>query len=216
MIRIREDIVVEDPQVRIRKYCEEDSYNGYDNSHNINNEISKGDIEAAKILRANIDRFHRAESEGILKSEGIRKYLALIPDLDILTITDEEWDKYIVLMGKLIAEFVHIDNINLAKATKILHLKRPKLFPILDSKVFKFLTGKEIPNIREKREEAFIQVMGKVRDILIGQKLQFNELVKQTADLPIPLTPVRMFDILCWTTQKDIEKNRNTPQKKGR
>jgi len=44
------------------------------------------------------------------------------------------------------------------------------------------------------------------------QKLEFEKLSEQTGNLPIPLTLVRAFDILCWTAEKwDIRGKLNAP-----
>ena len=98
--------------------------------------------------------------------------------------------------------------IGLAKATKILHLKRPNLFPVLDSFVINFLLGINVSSVEKRHQlDIGIQALEKTREIMIKQKGEFEKLIEQTRDLPIPLTPIRMFDILCWTTEKwDIRK----------
>jgi hypothetical protein len=40
------------------------------------------------------------------------------------------------------------------------------------------------------------------RTRIAKQRTSFDELSESLKDLPIPLTPVRIFDILCWTTEK--------------
>lgn len=46
MIKLRDDIVFEDPESRIREYCEIEEYRGYDDRHNTNAVISQEDIGA--------------------------------------------------------------------------------------------------------------------------------------------------------------------------
>jgi hypothetical protein len=76
MIKIRDDIVIQDPQTRIREYCEIEIYHGYDDKHAINNSVSKEDIDAANNLYAMIDRYDQTESTRLLKrSEPISALL---------------------------------------------------------------------------------------------------------------------------------------------
>ena len=47
---------------------------------------------------------------------------------------------------------------------------------------------------------------------MIRQEDAFKGLVNRTRDLPIRLTAVRIFDILCWTTEKwDLRRSLNAP-----
>lgn len=41
MIKLRDDIVFEDPQSRIREYCEIEIYRGYDDKRSVNNNINR-------------------------------------------------------------------------------------------------------------------------------------------------------------------------------
>lgn len=208
MIRLRDDVVFNDPQSRIREYCEIEVYRGYDDKHSVNNNISKKDVEAANNLYAMIDRYDKHESKRLLvQSWNISKILSSIPNTDIFAIPDNEWLSLKSKIKKLLVELLSIRGIGLAKATKILHLKRPKLFPVLDSFVIKFLL-----DVNESNVNIGLMTIDKVREIVLKQKPEFEKLAKQTRDLPIPLTPVRMFDILCWTTEKwDIRGNHNAP-----
>jgi hypothetical protein len=52
----------------------------------------------------------------------------------------------------LLAELLSVSGIGLAKATKILHLKRPNLFPVLDSFVLKFLLNTDISDVEKRRQ----------------------------------------------------------------
>jgi len=101
----------------------------------------------------------------------------------------------------------NIHHIRSWKTTKILHLKRPKFFPVLDSFVIKFLLESNDSNV-----DIGLIAMDKIRQIIQEQKIEFQNLVDKTRDLPILLTPIRMFDILCWTTEKwDIRGNHKAP-----
>lgn len=214
MIKLRDDIIFEDPQLRIREYCAIEIYQGYDDKHNINDEITKDDIYAANKLYAMIDRYDKKESSRLLNlAPSISNVLSSIPDKDIFEVSDKEWIKLKNNIKELLVRFLSIKGIALAKATKILHLKRPHLFPVLDSFILKFLFGINISDIEKRRQiKIGLEALGQIREILTNQKVEFENLAKQISDLPIRLTPVRMFDILCWTAEKwDIQGKRKAP-----
>ena len=204
MIKIRDDIVIQDPQTRIREYCEIEIYHGYDDKHAINNSVSKEDIDAANNLYAMIDRYDQTESTRLLKrSEPISALLRTIPTMEIHKISDEEWLTVLENVSKVLAEFLSLKGFGLAKATKILHLKRPKLFPVLDSFVVKFLLDVDLSAIGKTHQVNIgVQAVGKARKIVADQEKEFRKVAEDLSDLSIPLTLIRIFDILCWTTEK--------------
>lgn len=214
MIRLRDDIVFENPESRIREYCAVEIYQGYDDKHNINDHISQGDIDAANRLYAMINRYDKTESRRLLQHDKIiSNFLASIPNKDLFAFPETEWDSLKENIRELLAQFLSIRGIALAKATKILHLKRPRVFPVLDRFVIRFLLGVDVSNVEKDRQlDVGINAFEKVRETIADQKSEFTKLAEQTSDLPIPLTPVRMFDILCWTAEKwDIVGNLNAP-----
>ena len=218
MIKLRDDVIFEDPQTRIREYCAIEVYYDYDDKHNINHDITQRDIDSANQLYAMIDRYDNEESKRLLnRSKKLSKLLTSIPNTDIHAISSENWSKLRIDIKKLFAEFLSIKGFNLAKTTKILHLKRPNLFPALDSFVIKFLFDINLLSLSKPRQLYLgLQALEMTRKIIKEQKDEFEKLTKQISDLPIPLTQVRIFDILCWTTEKwDIRKNKKAPYEKA-
>lgn len=214
MIRLRDDIAFEDPESRIREYCEIEEYQGYDDRHNINNLISQEDIDAANNLYAMIDRYDKTESRRLLsRSERIRETLSKVPNKNIDDLSQKEWIAVKNDVHALLKEFLLVRGIGLAKATKILHLKSPNLFPILDRLVIKLLLDIDISTVEKDLQlKIGLQALERTREIMTDQEAAFTELANQTQDLPISLTPIRLFDILCWTAQKwDIEGNLTAP-----
>jgi len=214
MIKLRKDVVFEDPEQRIREYCSVEIYHGYDDKHSTNDFLSKEDIDTANKLDAMIDRYDNNESTRLLShSDRIANTLSKIPNKDLFTIPHDEWVEVRKKIERLLAEFLSVKGIGLAKATKILHLKRPNLFPVLDSLVVKFLLDIDNSEVEKNRQtDIGLRALELARTIMVEHKDAFEKLVKQTRDLPIPLTPVRMFDILCWTTEKwDIRGNHRAP-----
>jgi hypothetical protein len=214
MIKLRDGIIFEDPESRIREYCEVEVYRGFDDRHNISDVISKTDIDSANNLYAMIDRYDNTESRRLLsRSERIRAFLTKTPNENIFAISQEEWREVKDNIRDLLEEFLSVSGIGLAKSTKILHLKRPNLFPILDSFVIKFLLNANISDAEKGLQlEIGLQALERTMEIMIEQEAAFTELVNQTKDLPIALTPVRLFDVLCWTAEKwDIRRNLTAP-----
>lgn len=208
MIVLRDDVVFDNPQSRIREYCEIEIYRGYDNKHSIDNSISQEDVNAANVLNAMIDKIDKHESKRLLiQSRNNSKILSQIPNIDIFSIPNIEWVSVRSMIKKLFMELLSIRGFNLTKTSIILHLKRPKLIPVLDSFIIKFLLDVDDLNI-----DNALRALDKTREIMLEQKIEFEKLVKKTNDLPIFLTPIRMFCILCWTTEKwDIRRNPNAP-----
>ena len=214
MIKLRDDIVFEDPDSRIREYCAIEIYRGYDDRHNIDDIVSPRDIESANNLYAMIDRYDNTESRRLLShSNGIRETLAEVPNKDIFAMSPKEWTSAREKIKALLAEFLSVKGIGPAKATKILHLKRPNLFPVLDSFVIKFLLNINISELEKTRQlEIGLNALESAREIMVRQEDAFKELVNRTRDLSIRLTAVRIFDILCWTAEKwDVRGSLNGP-----
>jgi len=215
VIKLRDDVGLEDPESRIREYCRVEIYSGYDDKHSVNNDISQEDIQNANNLYAMIDRFDNTESIRLLNnSERISKLLSEIPDLEISDISNKDWPEIKNRVGDLFREFLSLRGYGLAKTTKILHLKRPKLIGVFDSLVVNFLLKTDISGMSKSRQlELGLEALELSREIIGKQKEEFQKLAQQTNDLQIPLSFVRMLDILCWTTEKWVVRgNRHAPR----
>ena len=214
MIKLRDDVVFSDPESRIREYCEIEIYQGYDDKHSIDNIITKRDIDVANNIYAMIGRYDKDENKRLLRhSKSITRFLNSIPNVDIHDVVDSEWPRLRRRIEELLIEFLSIKGIGLSKATKILHLKRPNLIPVLDSHVINFLLGINISDIEKRRQvDRGLQALDRIRKTIINQRSAFEKLAEETRDLPIQLTIIRLFDILCWTAEKwDIRGNTNAP-----
>ena len=198
---------------RIREYCDIEIYRGYDDCHSINDTITIDDINAANILYAGIDRFDHMESQRILRCVSVSPLLRRIEDVDLGNQSSTEWSGMKERIRPLLSEFLSIQGVGLAKAMKILHLKRPRLFPILDAFVIKFLTGIDISGISKDRLfDIGMKALDISRSDIINNLEAFDDLQRKLTNLPIPLTTVRMYDILCWTTEKWVVRgNKHAP-----
>lgn len=201
-IRLRDDVFFSDPAPRIREYCEIEVYEGYDDQHNVNNSIIQNDIDSANNLYANINRYDKSEGCRLLEqSAKISPILAEIPNEPLGLIEDKDWVELQQKIETLLKRLTTIHGIDVPKSAKILHTKRPEFFPALDNYVVQFLTGKPITSSLRDIDLA-MKSMSMSRDLIKSQIIGFTDLQMKLGNLPIPLTTVRLFDILCWTTYK--------------
>lgn len=201
-IRLRDDIYFDDPESRIREYCEIEVYQGYDDQHTVDDLITQRDIVSANNLYAMINRYDPREGARILdKAPKIANLLGKISNEAIYLYEDKDWETAKTMIEALLASMASIHGVGLAKATKILHLKRPRLFPVLDSYVVQFLTGKTYTSSKRDIELA-LKGLALSRELIRDQVAEFTELQMKLGDLPIQLTKVRLFDILCWSAYK--------------
>lgn len=212
-IRLRDDVFFEDPESRIREYCEIEVYEWYDDQHAENNVITKNDIDSSNKVYAMSTRYDKNEGNRIQSQSGkISPLLAEIPLDPIFTYSDEEWSSLITKIEKLLEKITAIHGVGIAKATKILYLKRPQLFPVLDNFVVQFHTKKS-PSGSPRDISLALQCIEIARERIQNQIEEFTQLQTSVQDLPIPLTIVRMFDILCWTAFKwDIMRKTSAPR----
>lgn len=194
----------ENAEDRIREYCEIEVYRGYDDQHTIDNRITIEDVRAANELYAMIDRYDSSESSRIVGATNVESALSGVEDSDLAVMDGEKWSKLKSPVRALLAEFLSIKGVGLAKATKILHLKRPHLFPVLDSFVVKFLSGEDPTQIAGKARLVGLglKVMDEAQADVMRNSEAFAELRTRLLDLPIQLTCARMYDVLCWTQEK--------------
>lgn len=212
-IRLRENVFFEDPESRIREYCEIEVYEWFDDQHAENNVLTKNDIDSANQVYALNKRYDKNEGSRIQSQSGkISPALSEIPYDPIFMYSDEEWSNLTPKIEALLEKMLSIHGMNVSKATKILHLKRPALIPVLDNFVVQFLTRKS-PSGTKRDINLALQCIEITRDRIQSQIEEFTQLQTSVQDLPIPLTIVRMFDILCWTAFKwDIMKKTSAPR----
>ncbi len=106
------------------------------------------------------------------------------------------WRAWTVLMG--------VDNIKTARAHKILHHKRPDVFPLLDQKTAKYVRGNQwgaIHNDLTSTSDRWQRLENQVNDLLLEQ------------EGCVPLTRLRLHDILLWCR---ATKNTRTAARLGR
>lgn len=206
------------PEERLREYCDIEVYRdrnykgGYDDRCNVTDSVTKEDLESANNLSAQMSPH---DFRMILGNPEIPGLLVGVRDVELGNLNDEEWEDVKLAVRPLLSAFISIRNVGLAKTTKILHLKRPHLLPILDSFVVKFLTGNDMEKNLFSGEETLRIGLGTLelaRKDIVQNRAALDELQRRLSDLPTPLTIVRMYDILCWTQEKWVNRgDRSAP-----
>lgn len=206
-------MVFERAEERIREYCEIEVYRdrnysgGYDDHHSVNDTVTDEDIEAANNLHANLSSLDRGR---LTHSAGISARLTALEDDELGEIEDYRWKGVRADLALLFSSFLSIRNVGLGKATKILQLKRPHLVPVLDPFVVKFLTGNDVEgNVFSAGEllQIGMECLDLARSDLAEGRDAFAALQAGLRDLPVPLTTVRLYDILCWTQEKWVNRS---------
>lgn len=214
-ITLRDGRVIDDLEKRIREYISIEIYKGYDDCHSIDDQISMDDIDAANRLFA---RISNQAAENLINASDIPTLLRKIENQNIENLNDAEWNETKKNLERLFNACLDNMGVGLAVATKVLHLKRPSLIPILDSFVMQFLLDVDTSSISKERQlRQGIKACDIIRSDLINNRETFETLQKNLSDLPIPLESVRLYDILCWSTEKwDIREKLDAPQGKPR
>ena len=128
-------------------------------------------------------------------------WLAAIPeDLDLIATEEAEWEQMDAaeLVSAAIAACTR-PNIGLARATKVLHLKRPYAFPVLDRFVLEVM-GVSVPN---RPSVAELVALGRKLTAAIRREGRANLDVLRCIQLAlegegVELSLVRILDIALW------------------
>lgn len=157
--------------------------------------IEVADIEA-------INRTMRARSKhdlwGAITGVDLPWLAAATADLDLILASDEEWaaaDGDAVVGAALAAACGPGRGVSVA--TKMLHLKRPRLFPVLDELVVEMLGG-SIPEQAEKRAAAALPVVLHLRAQGRANVAQLKRIQGLLAAEGIERTLVRVLDAILW------------------
>jgi len=211
-IAIANGTAFENAEERVREYCEVEVYRdrnfsgGYDDHHSVSDSVTAEDVEAANNFYAKISSLDKGR---MTHSAEIRERLAGLGDLDLGELDETRWREARTGVMLLVSSFLALPNVGLPQCTKVLQLKRPRLFPILDPYVVKFLTGNDMEkNVFSTGEllQICLGCMDTARSDLARNREAFSELQAKLVDLPTPLTNVRVYDILCWTQEKWVNR----------
>lgn len=197
---------------RVREYCEVEVYRdrnyrgGYDDHRSVTDSVTAEDVEAANNLYARISSL---DGGRITHSPEIQERLAALEDAELTEVRDGQWKDVRSRVGLLFSSFFSLHGVKLGECTKVLHIKRPHLIPVIDPLVAKFLTGNDVDRNMFTTGELLqigLGCLDTARADIVNNRGAFSELQSRLADLPTPLTNVRLYQILCWTQEKWVNR----------
>ena len=129
----------------------------------------------------------------LARGDEVSSLLAGIPpDCRLESATEDEIGRASTLIALLSEAY----QVNWGKATKVLHRKRPGLFPMLDSVVFDFLWKNFPHQVTWGSPPAYYLRLFK--QVLLARERPIEEAKAALAKQGIDLTPVRVLDFLIW------------------
>jgi hypothetical protein len=103
-------------------------------------------------------------------------------------------------LGQLFGAFADIRGVGVSKMTKALHPKRPRLIPMLDSVIQRYLEDDDPGAQAPFAERALELVRGYGRD-LDRNRRAMRALRRELASLGYMLTEVRILDLMIWSVE---------------
>jgi len=181
----------------------------YDPYVNLNDEIDTADVEAAlriaRIRAAKPDAIRRA----IDKNPAVANALSRIElAADLFALDDAETLELVEgPLSELITLLAEVKGVDVAVASKILHLKRPALVPILDRYIYTFYSYIYHTGKKARNAETAVRLLREIRadgrnnlNVLNGLAERINVVAdeKLPPGQTVALTPVRVLDHVIW------------------
>jgi Family of unknown function (DUF6308) len=172
------------------------------------NQIVDADVSAINVTMG--ARSPHGDWADIIRRGDLPELAALSPNLDLFKTSEVTWARERVpirlaaLFGAVIAK-----GIGIARATKLLHIKRPALIPVCDSYVLGLMG---IPIVGADSGVALVEHLRAVRKELLPVLL---DLQKRLRHQGCDRTLVRIVDSLLWSAYPDtwLKRNSTTPQR---
>ena len=203
-ITLQTDIVIKDCQKKLAEFCKKDaSYRRYDlEKVEENNELTREDIQLGNRMVARMGPLIIQSVVG--RTKMINSALKRIVPGTSISDKSVPWSAIEQLFSATLGS-----EIGPARATKILHKKRPALIPILDSVVLSYCKAACSDDLRREGEASKMTAYIKVIKIDVDNNLDVLENIIQVTALK--LTPVRAFDILLWGYSGEYERTFGRP-----
>lgn len=199
-VTLQTGITIRDCQEKLAKFCQKDaSYRSYDLPPDVrqDNELTEKDIQFANRMGARMGPL--IVKSVVDRGKAINSALArIVPGISICD-AGVPWAALEQLFNVTLGP-----EVGPARVTKILHKKRPKLIPILDSVVVSYCKVACRDDLRGKDTASSMIAYVKVIKNDIDKNLNVLERVIQGSDLK--LTVVRAFDILLWAYSGEYER----------
>ena len=189
-------IVIERPFAALKHWFSESwsvDFDGYAESGNSPaDRIVVDDVRM--INHAMGGRSPHADWRGLIRRNPLPQLVAVDPSWDAVLMTNEEWQQQRV--EERVAALLHAvmgrPGIGPARASKVLHLKRPALIPVCDSRLLRVL------GIAQTQDDAILTVLRHLRSE--GQRLEIplKVLQERLAGEGFPRPLIRILEVLVW------------------
>lgn len=204
-IRLRRaDVIVESPWKTALKFFTENSSSLGSGSYDAYvmaggspaNSVTEADVRAINVTMG--ARSPRADWAKLIKRGDLPELKALSQNLDLFQTSDGRWSKERV-PARLAALFNAVigKGIGIARATKVLHIKRPRLIPVCDSYVLRLMG---IPDVGAESGLALVEQIRAIRNDLLPTLLDLQVRLRERG---CDRTLVRILDSLLWNGYPD-------------
>jgi hypothetical protein len=204
-IRLRRaDVIVDTPWKTALKFFTENSsslgpgsYDAYVMAgRSPANKITEDDVRAINVTMG--ARSPHADWAKLIKRGDLSELKALSQSIDLFQTSERRWSKERV-SARLADLFNAVigKGIGIARATKVLHIKRPRLIPVCDSNVLRLMG---IPDVGAESGVALVEQIRVIRNDLLPTLLDFQERLKGRG---CDRTLVRILDSLLWSGYPD-------------
>lgn len=185
---------IDDVEEKLVRYLSDGGWELYDGVEtDQDSKLTIGDIVLSVTLNSRLNT--RRQVWQVWKGkQAVEKALARIPGNASLEDEAIPWEELRTLFQAMCA----IEDIAGAKATKILHKKRPSLIPIYDS-ILEGYCKKRVPRWSTLSwADGLVECMKAFRvDLMVNQK-ELHVLRDMMAARGWPITPVRAMEVLIW------------------
>lgn len=204
VIILQNGVQIKACQSKLARFCQKDaSYKTFDLPADVrqDNELAEKDIRFANYMGARMGpRIIKAVLD---RSNAINLALARIAPVITILDVSVPWTALEQLFSVTLGP-----EVGPARATKILHKKRPALIPILDSVVVSYCEGACGADLRGQDTASKMTAYVKVIKKDIDRNLDILEsAIRETC---LKLTPVRAFDILLWAYSGEYQRTFGT------
>jgi hypothetical protein len=200
----RPDLIAEQPWTTVERFFTRDrssvgprSYDAYVYAGGSPpNRVVDADVSAINVTMG--ARSPHDDWRSLIKRGDLPQLQALRTDLDLFKTPDTVWVRERV-PSRLAALFETVigKGIGIARATKVLHIKRPALIPVCDSYVLGLMG---IPNVGADSGVALVAHLRSIRHELLPILLECQVRLRRQA---LNRTLVRIVDSLIWSAYPD-------------
>jgi hypothetical protein len=169
------------------------------------NILTEDEIWTTRIIHS---RFSRAEQSELEKrsTSWRESWAAVAPAACIEDADPAAEDGHYDAMQRLYSLMTDIHGVGAAKASKVLHFKRPALYPILDSRLMELYRDRAIAAAKQYEKHGFKRMYwAAIRNDVIANKDALKKLRQDLANEAgginklSDLSDVRLLDILSWS-----------------